>query len=100
MCTRGPSITCRVLIASEGFVPNDLAVIVLDENVADNDYGGVLATLPALGALDTQEGTELTAISYGPQEDAPCSRKTRRRRTSCWQPMLPGTSRDGNRHGP
>jgi hypothetical protein len=56
---------------SEGFVPNDLAVIVLDENVADNHYGSVLATLPALGALDTQKGTELTAISYGPQEDAP-----------------------------
>jgi hypothetical protein len=56
---------------SEGFIPNDLAVIVLDENVAEHDYGGVLATLPALGALDAQEGTELTAISYGPQIDAP-----------------------------
>jgi hypothetical protein len=38
---------------SEGFIPNDLAVIVLDENVAENDYGSVLATLPALGALNT-----------------------------------------------
>jgi hypothetical protein len=58
---------------AEGFMPNDLAVIVLDENVAADEYGGVLATLPAVGALDTIKGTELTAVSYGPQVDGPHS---------------------------
>ncbi|MDF3043284.1 MAG: hypothetical protein K0Q71_5990, partial [Thermomicrobiales bacterium] len=58
---------------AEGFMPNDLAVIVLDENVAADEYGGVLATLPAVDALATIKGTELTAVSYGPQVDVPHS---------------------------
>jgi hypothetical protein len=54
-----------------GNVVNDLAVVILDDDVDPDDHGGVFAPLPALGGLNKLKGTRLTAISYGPQNEAP-----------------------------
>jgi hypothetical protein len=51
----------------DGFVTNDLAVIILAKNVK----GAPLAKLPALGSLATKTPSRLTAISYGPQGEEP-----------------------------
>jgi hypothetical protein len=50
-----------------GFVTNDLAVIILDKNVT----GVPLVKLSAPGALDQKNALRVSVISYGPQGEEP-----------------------------